>query len=264
MTHDIFISYSSKDQKVVEGLSAYLEQQGIRCFVAYRDIPKGAVWAAKITEAIEICQCMVIVFSENFNSSPQVDREIEMCFEEEKPVIPFKIQDSPLSGAKKYYLKNINWLDAFPEPEKCFGELCLSVKRLMSDNKERSSHDVRFSKKSYGMPFFIAEGDKRVVSNFIIKNTPLPCSYYYDFFTARDNQETIRLELYESDSLEKEISIEEALLLDKIDIKLPVSVKRITHLKVLLELNVDETLMVKLESVGDKKVSQPVYRLKLI
>jgi hypothetical protein len=131
MKYDIFISYSSKDQKIVEGLSAYLEQQGIRCFVAYRDISKGVIWAAAITEAIENCQCMVVVFSGNFNSSPQVDREIEMCAEEKKPIIPFKIQDAPLSGAKKYYLKNINWIDAFPDPEKCFGELYQAVRKLL-------------------------------------------------------------------------------------------------------------------------------------
>ncbi|GHT77387.1 hypothetical protein AGMMS50262_18240 [Bacteroidia bacterium] len=117
MEHDVFISYSSKDKKIVEGLSAYLEQNGIRCFVAYRDILKGAVWAKSITEAVENCRCMVAVFSDNFNSSTQVDREIEMCAEENKPILPFKIQDIPLSGAKKYYLKNLNWIDASQNPE---------------------------------------------------------------------------------------------------------------------------------------------------
>jgi hypothetical protein len=142
MTHEVFISYSSKDQKIVEGLSAYLEQHGIRCFVAYRDIPKGVVWAAAITEAIENCQCMVVVFSGNFNSSPQVDREIEMCAEEKKTIIPFKIQDAPLVGAKKYYLKNINWIDAFPEPENYFGDLCNAVKKLLP-NTERTPVEIK-------------------------------------------------------------------------------------------------------------------------
>ena len=35
MRYDVFISYSSLDQKVVEGLCAYLERHRIRCFVAY-------------------------------------------------------------------------------------------------------------------------------------------------------------------------------------------------------------------------------------
>ena len=134
MAYDVFISYSSKDQKIVEGLSAYLEQNGIRCFVAYRDIPKGIVWAGAITEAIEDCKMMVVVFSEHFNQSDQVDREIEMCSEEKKPILTFKIQDAAFNKVKKYYLKNINWIDAFPNPEECFGKLLESVSKLLSDS----------------------------------------------------------------------------------------------------------------------------------
>lgn len=35
MQYDVFISYSSVDQKIAEGVCAYLEQYGIRCFVAF-------------------------------------------------------------------------------------------------------------------------------------------------------------------------------------------------------------------------------------
>ena len=131
--HDIFISYSTRDQKVVDGLSAYLEQNGIRCFVAYRDIPNGIVWAKAVTEAIESCKLMVVVFSENFNASKQVDREIEMCIEEGKPILTFKIENTDFKGVKKYFLKNLNWIDAFPNPEKCFGKLYDNVLRLLPE-----------------------------------------------------------------------------------------------------------------------------------
>ena len=138
MTHDVFISYSTNDQTIVEGVSHYLEQNGIRCFVAYRDIPRGVVWAAAITEAIEISKLMIVVFSEHFNRSPQVDREIEMCIEEGKPILTFKIQNAPFTGAKKYYLKNINWIDAFPNPNECFGLLLESVKKLLPQNTQEN------------------------------------------------------------------------------------------------------------------------------
>ena len=55
MKYDVFISYSSHDQKIVEGLCAYLEQYKIRCFVAYRDIPKGKPWPPYIPEALNQC-----------------------------------------------------------------------------------------------------------------------------------------------------------------------------------------------------------------
>ncbi len=132
MKYDVFISYSSVDQKVAEGVCGYLESQGIRCFVAYRDIPRGMVWAAAIVDALDDSQMMVVIFSESFNKSKQVDREIELASENEMPILPFRISNSAFSGAKKYYLKNLNWIDAFPDPRKEFGSLCDNVKRLIT------------------------------------------------------------------------------------------------------------------------------------
>ena len=131
MKYDVFISYSSLDQKVAEGVCAYLEQHRIRCFIAYRDIPKGVVWASAIVEALDESRMMVVVFSGNFNSSKQVDREIELASEDEKPILTFRISDDAFKGAKKYYLKNLNWIDAFPQPERCFGDLCENVRKLL-------------------------------------------------------------------------------------------------------------------------------------
>ncbi len=131
MKYDVFISYSSKDQKVVEAMCAYLEQHRVRCFVAYRDIPKGVVWAKAIVEALDESAMMVVVFSEEFNLSDQVDREIELASEDKKPILTYRISDAMFKGAKKYYLKNLNWIDAFPNPEPMFDSLLDNVCRLI-------------------------------------------------------------------------------------------------------------------------------------
>lgn len=131
MKYDVFISYSSHDQKIVEGLSAYLEQHKIRCFVAYRDIPRGVVWARAIVEALDESRMMLVVFSEHFNNSDQVDREIELASEDKKPILTFRISDDAFKGAKKYYLKNLNWIDAFPEPDKVFKSVAENVASLL-------------------------------------------------------------------------------------------------------------------------------------
>lgn len=131
MKYDVFISYSSHDQKIAEGICGFLESHGFRCFVAYRDILPGVVWARAITEAMDDSRLMVVVFSDEFNGSEQTDREIEMASENKMPIIPYRITGANLTGAKKYYLKNINWIDAFPNPEDYFGKLLESVKRLV-------------------------------------------------------------------------------------------------------------------------------------
>ena len=129
--YDVFISYSSKDQKVVEGICAYLEQHRIRCFVAYRDIPAAVVWAKAIVDGLDSSRMMLVVFSDSFNRSEQVDREIELASEGHKPILTFRITDDAFQGAKKYYLKNINWIDAFPNPERSFGPLLTNICRLL-------------------------------------------------------------------------------------------------------------------------------------
>ena len=150
MKYDVFISYSSKDQKVVEAMCAYLEQHKVRCFVAYRDIPKGVVWAKAIVEALDESKMMVVVFSEEFNLSDQVDREIELASEDKKPILTFRISDAMFKGAKKYYLKNINWIDAFPDPEKVFDALLDNVYKLIGQpDGHKSEVDTAVSKMPY-------------------------------------------------------------------------------------------------------------------
>ncbi len=134
--YDVFISYSSDDQKIAEGICGYLERMGYRCFVAYRDIPRGVVWAAAITDAIDESAMMVVVFSNAFNISPQTDREIELASENQMPILTYRIADDKMTGAKKYYLKNLNWIDAFPNPENYFGQLLDSVAKLIGERRE--------------------------------------------------------------------------------------------------------------------------------
>ena len=134
--YDVFISYSSYDQKIAEGICGYLERMGYRCFVAYRDIPRGVVWAAAITDAIDESAMMVVVFSNAFNISPQTDREIELASENQMPILTYRIADDKMTGAKKYYLKNLNWIDAFPNPENYFGQLLDSVVKLIGERRK--------------------------------------------------------------------------------------------------------------------------------
>ena len=42
MAHDVFISYAAKDRTVAEAACAALESEGIRCWIAPRDVLPGA------------------------------------------------------------------------------------------------------------------------------------------------------------------------------------------------------------------------------
>ena len=52
--HDVFISYSSKDDNVAKAVCHRLEENDIRCWIDPRDIKPGEIWADAINHAITI------------------------------------------------------------------------------------------------------------------------------------------------------------------------------------------------------------------
>jgi hypothetical protein len=116
MTHDVFISYSSKDKPIADGICANLEAAGIPCWIAPRDIAPGEDWPTAITTAISGSKVMVLVFSANSNSSADVSREIILAANHKLVIIPFKIEDIEPEPGKQYYLARTHWLEAMNPP----------------------------------------------------------------------------------------------------------------------------------------------------
>ncbi|MGO9237975.1 MAG: toll/interleukin-1 receptor domain-containing protein [Methylocella sp.] len=52
MAHDVFLSYSSKEKYAADAACAVLERNGIRVWMAPRDILPGLGWGTSIIEAI--------------------------------------------------------------------------------------------------------------------------------------------------------------------------------------------------------------------
>ncbi|MFH2039129.1 MAG: TIR domain-containing protein [Chloroflexota bacterium] len=116
MPHDIFISHSSKDKLIADGICANLEAAGLRCWIAPRDIAAGEEWPKAITNAISKSRVMVLVFSANSNASSDVGREIVLAASNNLVIIPFKIENIEPEAGKKYYLAQTHWLEAMNPP----------------------------------------------------------------------------------------------------------------------------------------------------
>jgi biotin transporter BioY len=116
MAHDVFISYSSDDKPTADGVCATLERNGIRCWIAPRDILPGVDWGAAIVEAINASRAMVLVYSAKANESPQIKREVERAVHRGLPIIPFRIEDVPMSKTLEYFMSMPHWLDALTPP----------------------------------------------------------------------------------------------------------------------------------------------------
>ena len=133
MAHDVFISYSSHDKVVADAICATLEQGGIRCWIAPRDVLAGRNWAGAIVDAINHARAVVLVFSGKANTSDQVEREVHQAFSKELPVIPVRIEHVEPEGAFEFWLRAPHWLDAFPPPlEQHFGRVVETVRRVLA------------------------------------------------------------------------------------------------------------------------------------
>jgi hypothetical protein len=133
MKHCTFISYSKEDVAVAETACRRLEDQGIKCWIAPRDILPGETYSQAIVKAIRHCPIMIFVFSSTANASRYVMRELEAAVDESMVIIPFRIEDVQPSDSIKFFIKAEQWLDAFPGPsEDHFETLASTVKQHLS------------------------------------------------------------------------------------------------------------------------------------
>lgn len=116
MAHDVFVSYSQEDKPVADAVVAHLEQEGIRSWIAPRDITPGSSWGEAIVDAIGGSRVMVLVLSANSNRSRQVIREVERAVASDVTILPFRIENMDPTGAMAYFLGTEHWLDALTPP----------------------------------------------------------------------------------------------------------------------------------------------------
>lgn len=116
MAHDVFVSYSSDDKPTADAVCATLENRGIRCWIAPRDVLPGMDWGAALIDAINDSKLMVLVYSASANESQQIKREVERAVNRGVAVIPFRIEDVPMSKTLEYFISTPDWLDAITPP----------------------------------------------------------------------------------------------------------------------------------------------------
>lgn len=116
MAHDVFISHSAKDKPTADAVCAMLESEGIRCWIAPRDVIPGMEWGKSIIEAIEQTRVMVLIFTSHANDSPQIRREIERAANHEVVILPLRIENILPDKSLEYFIGNVHWLDALTPP----------------------------------------------------------------------------------------------------------------------------------------------------
>jgi hypothetical protein len=84
----IFIAYASEDSAVATEICAALEDGGIRCFLAERDIKHGTDWNDTIVIALEQCAALIVLVSGASITSDYVKSEVQGGFDFKKEIFP--------------------------------------------------------------------------------------------------------------------------------------------------------------------------------
>lgn len=119
MAHDIFISYvtdAPHSRQAALGIVHELEERGIRCWIAPRDMASGKDYMAQLADRVPESKALVLVFSSEANGSPHVKREVALAFEKEVPILPFRVEDVEPARELDYCIGHIHWLDALDPP----------------------------------------------------------------------------------------------------------------------------------------------------
>src|SRR4030043_1750799 len=143
MAHDVFISYSHIDKSVADAVCSIMEKNGIRCWMAPRDITPGAPFAEAIIDGIKGSKVFVLVYSSNSNHSNQVIKEVDRAVHHGLAIIPLRLEDVPMSKQLEYYVSDVHWLDALTPPlEKHIDKLCKVIQMLLTID-EVDSDDIK-------------------------------------------------------------------------------------------------------------------------
>ncbi len=145
MNKDVFISYSSNDKASADALCHHLEESGIRCWIAPRDVPVGADWPDSISEAVRTSSMFIVVFSQDTSNSRHVKSEIRQAFDGEKVIVPIRMSSIKPTGGYDHLLGNSHWIDAFPNGiEKHIESIISTIKLVLK--REDSIHENNGSK----------------------------------------------------------------------------------------------------------------------
>lgn len=145
MDKKVFISHSSKDKTIADQICEAIENNGIGCWIAPRDVPYGNEWAGEITKALREASICIFLFSKNSNQSKQVAKEIQIAIDNEVVIIPIRIDNVEMNDVLTYYLATMHWLLEYDEKT-----LLDRVEKALLDTEAthvRQNVDVFFQKK---------------------------------------------------------------------------------------------------------------------
>lgn len=174
----VFISHSSNDAETANKICDFLENNGIQCWIAPRDIPYGSAYGESIDYAFRECTDALFLLSSASLKSKKVENELYLANLEQKSgmrIFPVYLEPVELTGSFRYFLSSSH---------SCQGIDSLSLKKLLK-NLERtpapldlytavnSDETIRTLIRNCIKRYFYIYGSKNYEENINNRNKPV-------------------------------------------------------------------------------------------
>lgn len=136
MAYKVFISHSTRDQRIVVALSNILSKFGINVFVAEWYLTPGQRLDRKAFRAIENSDCVVVLLTQNGIRSAWVQQEIGYALKTGKPLIP--LVEKGITSAELGALQGREYIKYDPyQPQQSLLKISTYVKSLKLRKEEQ-------------------------------------------------------------------------------------------------------------------------------
>lgn len=119
----VFISYSSKEADQANRIVEALESQGIRCWIAPRDIPIGSDYIDEIPGGIEECPYFAVLLSPRAEKSQFVKLELSQAVGDGKTIFPLLLEDYSINRGFMFLLRNTQLRSYFQDRDAVIREV---------------------------------------------------------------------------------------------------------------------------------------------
>lgn len=139
---DVFICHrtAEPDQDVADAICTRLEERGLRCWIAPRNILAGSQnYERDILKGVENCRLFLLVSSFKSIYSEDCEMELKAAVLDNKALYSYRIDDTPYDGAFEKALSSVQWLDASDDPYAHLEQLVIDVMGLLAEDEREKA-----------------------------------------------------------------------------------------------------------------------------
>jgi adenylate cyclase len=113
----VFLSYASVERERALGVAALLEAQGVGVWLDRKSIAGGSSWSAEIVRGIQGSAAVLVLCSAMSMASPNVQQEVQLAWENRRPIVPLLLTHDRPPEALQYALAGRQWIELLDRPE---------------------------------------------------------------------------------------------------------------------------------------------------